>query len=71
MPLWTGAEDGGAAYFGVVLAFSPPPAVVAVEVLDELEPVELLEDPQPAASTSVAQAISVDRPLLIGAGTLA
>ena len=47
---------------------------MGVELLDgpetELD-VELLEDPQPPASTSAAQAISVDRLLLIGAGTLA
>ena len=41
-----------------------------VELLAELL-VELVEDPQPAASASAAQAMSVEAPLFIGAGTLA
>jgi hypothetical protein len=46
--------------------------VVGVDVLEELTGVvELFEDPQPAARVSAAHAARVDRPLLIGAGTLA
>jgi hypothetical protein len=77
-PLWSAAEDDGAANFGRVSAFSPPPVVVRVVVGEEPEvvapaelPVELLEDPQPAASASAAQAISVEMPLPIGVLTLA
>jgi len=65
---------------GVLVAFSPSVAVPVaaapdgpeseVELVTELLE-ELLDDPQPAASSSAAQAISVDRPLLIGAPTLA
>jgi hypothetical protein len=58
---------------GVVVAFSPPLAVVGVAVLDdadELEDVEefeLFEDPQPAANRSAEQAITTTgKPLLIG-----
>jgi hypothetical protein len=75
IPLRIGAEGEGAAYFGVVLTFSPPLAVVGVDVLDGLEALELveepLEDPQPAASATAAQAISVHQASFIGAVTLA
>jgi hypothetical protein len=57
-----------------VFARSPPVVAVGVELLDDPEPeldVELLEDPQPPRRTSAAQAISVDRLLLIGSSTLA
>jgi hypothetical protein len=52
---------------GVVVGFSPPPAG-AEEVFAELEllEVELLEDPQPAASISAPHAINAGRPLFIG-----
>ena len=80
IPLCTGAEAGGDPNLGVPAAFSPPvafPVAVApdgpefgVELVTELLE-ELFDDPQPAASSRAAQAISVDRPLLIGATTLA
>jgi hypothetical protein len=44
--------------------------VVGVELLVEL-PVELPEDPQPTASATAAQVISVEAPRFIPAGTLA
>jgi hypothetical protein len=57
---------------GVVLGLSPPLLAVGVEVLAEIEPVvELLEDPQPAANASVAQARSIEAPVFIGVSTLA
>jgi hypothetical protein len=43
---------------------------VGVELLAELL-VELPEDPQPAASATAAQAISIEAPRFIPAGTLA
>jgi len=53
----------------VVVVFSSPLVDVGVEVLAELElVVELFEEPQPTASTSAEQAISIDRPLLIAFG---
>jgi hypothetical protein len=72
--------DDGEAYFGVVSAFSPLPAlplpiVFDVDVLDVVRTLELLEelleDPQPPRSASAAQSISVEMPLLIRAPTLA
>jgi hypothetical protein len=46
--------------------------LAAAEELAAVElPLELLEDPQPLASASAAQAISVEAPLFIAAGTLA
>jgi hypothetical protein len=59
-----------------VLAFSPLPGLPAPIVLGfvalaALEELELPDDPQPASSASVAQAIVVDRALLIGDRTLA
>jgi hypothetical protein len=80
VPLWTGAEDGGEANFGVVLTFSPLPGLPApivfdCEELDVLAEPELLEelaeDPQPAASNSAAQKTNVGAALLIGERTLA
>jgi hypothetical protein len=60
---------------GVVSVFSPPLVLVVFGVLllvleleDELE---LLDDPQPATSTSAEQAIRTGRPLLIGRSFLA
>ena len=80
MPLRTGAEAGGVANFGVVEGFKPLPglpaptvlAVDALDVVEALEPLdEPLEEPQPASAASAVQAIAVERPLLIGAPTLA
>jgi len=80
IPLCTGADADGEANLGVVVAFSSPPAVPVAASVEEPEAgvelvaellLELLEDAQPAAPSSAAQAISVDRPLLIGGPTLA
>jgi hypothetical protein len=70
MPLCTAAAGDGEANFGVAVVFSSPLVEVGVDALDELEPVvELLEEPQPLASTSAAeQAINIDRPPLIAFG---
>lgn len=75
MPLLTGPLAG--AYFGVVVTFRLPVAVLepveAVEAavdafeLDE----ELLEEPQPASARSAAHATPVRRHLFICARTLA
>jgi hypothetical protein len=74
MPLCTGAEDEGEAYFGVVSVFSPPAAGACGAVLVGVElPLLLafvLDDPHPAASNSAAQAIR-DGPLVIARPTLA
>jgi hypothetical protein len=87
MPLFTGADAGGDANFGVVVGFRPPVVVDGVALLVDGVAVdaalvllvgavagltvELLDDPQPAARISVAQATSVEVLLVIGAGTLA
>jgi hypothetical protein len=84
MPLLIGEDDGGEAYFGVVVGFSPLPALPApiVLVLDVLcvlggcEALELLDellldDPQPASARSARATIDVEMTLLIGAPTLA
>jgi hypothetical protein len=70
VPLWTAAEAGGEANFGVVVVFSSPLVDVGVDALDELELlVELFEEPQPPASSSAAeQAINIGRPPLIAFG---
>jgi hypothetical protein len=69
MPLCTPAAAAGAANFGVVVVFSSPLVDVGVGVLDELElPVELFEEPQPLASISAEQAISISGPLLMAFG---
>jgi hypothetical protein len=70
VPLCTGEDGSGLAYLGVVSFFSPPLVLVVFAVLPALEleddELELLDDPQPAASTSAEQAIRTGRPLLIG-----
>jgi hypothetical protein len=84
VPLCTGAEEDGEAYFGVVLAFSPLPGLPApivlglavLEALDVVEALELreellLEEPQPASTQSAATARNVAAALLIGQRTLA
>jgi ornithine carbamoyltransferase len=74
VPLCTGEEDDGEAYLGVVSLFRPADVDVfgvlaAVELAEllELEELELLllDDPQPATSTSAEQAIKTGKPLLI------
>jgi hypothetical protein len=67
VPLCTGEEAAGAAYLGVVFAFRLLLGVPDAALLELVELLLELLDPQPASSISAEQAITTTgRPLLIG-----